>query len=122
MGETISKAIGADHQFFDTYYENIKQAQDDYEKVRWQNQLTWTIARHAIGEELTLYPAMKSHLGEEGVRLSKIDKEQHQEVENLVEFAGCNSKLTASTRSRTISTSFKARALLTRHSGRSSTH
>ncbi|GAB7350739.1 hypothetical protein MBLNU459_g1290t1 [Dothideomycetes sp. NU459] len=80
MGETISEAIGNDHQLFDDYYENIKNAADDAAKVRWRNQLTWTIARHAISEELTLYPAMEKHLGEEGVMLSKTDKEQHQGV------------------------------------------
>jgi len=77
MPETISEAIGADHETFDIYYENIKNAKDDGAKVRWRNQLTWIVARHAISEELTMYPAMEKHLGEEGVRLSKTDKEQH---------------------------------------------
>lgn len=77
MGETISEAIGADHDSFDVYYNNIKSAEDDAAKVRWRNQLTWTLARHAISEELTLYPAMEKHLGEEGLQLSKTDKEQH---------------------------------------------
>ncbi|KAK3080512.1 hypothetical protein LTS18_000629 [Coniosporium uncinatum] len=84
MGETISEAIAADHQLFDDYYENIKSATDDGEKVRWRNQLTWTIARHAISEELTLYPAMEKHLGREGVLLTKTDKEQHQGVKDYL--------------------------------------
>jgi len=83
MGETISEAIAADHQLFDDYYENIKSATDDAEKVRWRNLLTWTIARHAISEELTLYPAMEKHLGDEGIQLTKTDKEQHQGVSSL---------------------------------------
>ncbi|THW39582.1 hypothetical protein D6D21_07246 [Aureobasidium pullulans] len=78
MGKSISEAIGADHDEFDVLYENLKNATDDAAKVRWRNQLTWTVARHAISEELTWYPAMEKHLGEEGVRLSKTDKEQHQ--------------------------------------------
>jgi hemerythrin superfamily protein len=78
--ETISEAIGADHDNFDVYYQNIKSAPDDGEKVRWRNQLTWIVARHAISEELTWYPAMEKHLGEEGVKLSKTDKEQHSAV------------------------------------------
>lgn len=77
MGETISDAIGTDHSSFDVYVENLKSAQDDAEKVRWRNQLTWTLARHAISEELTLYPAMEKYLGQEGVKLAKTDKEQH---------------------------------------------
>lgn len=62
--------------------DNLKNTPDDAEKVRWRNQLTWTLARHAISEELTLYPAMEKWLGEEGVHLSKADKEQHQGVSN----------------------------------------
>jgi hemerythrin-like domain-containing protein len=60
--------------------DNIRSTKDDAEKVRWRNLLTWTIARHAISEELVLYPAMESLLGDEGVKLSKTDKEQHQGV------------------------------------------
>ena len=60
--------------------ENIRSTKDDAEKVRWRNLLTWTIARHAISEELVLYPAMETYLGDEGVKLSKTDKEQHQGV------------------------------------------
>lgn len=80
MGETISEAISADHHMFDVYYDNIKSAKDDAEKVRWRNQLTWIVARHAVSEELTMYPAMEKHLGEVGVQLTKTDKEQHQSV------------------------------------------
>nr|POF14146.1 putative hemerythrin-like protein [Quercus suber] len=80
MGETISEAIGADHRSFDIYAEQIRKAQNDADKIKWRNQLTWTIARHAISEELTLYPAMEKHLGEIGVQLTKTDKEQHMAV------------------------------------------
>ncbi|KAF1343628.1 HHE domain-containing protein [Delphinella strobiligena] len=82
MPQTISEAIGADHARFDVLYDNIKAEKDDAAKVRWRNELTWTVARHAISEELTLYPAMEKHLGEIGVELSKTDKEQHQGVKN----------------------------------------
>ena len=78
--ETISEAFGADHRSIDEYAQNIKSATDDAEKVRWRNQLTFTLARHAISEELTLYPAMEKWLGDEGVQLTKTDKEQHQGV------------------------------------------
>lgn len=78
--QTISEAIGDDHQSFDVYCENMKSSKDEAEQVRWRNQLTWTLARHAISEELTLYPAMEKWLGDEGVQLAKTDKEQHQAV------------------------------------------
>lgn len=80
MSQTISDAIAVDHASFDEYADHLKSATDDAERVRWRNQLTWTVARHALSEELTLYPAMEKHLGEEGVKLTKTDKEQHQAV------------------------------------------
>jgi len=89
MGETISEAIAADHASFDEYANNLRTATDDAEKVRWRNQLTWTVARHALSEELTLYPAMEKHLGDEGVRLTKTDKEQHQGVCITFTFWNC---------------------------------
>lgn len=81
--QTISEAIGADHRSFDIYAENIRNSRDEAEQVRWRNQLTWTLARHAISEELTLYPAMEQWLGDEGVQLAKTDKEQHLGVSKI---------------------------------------
>lgn len=78
--ETISSAIGADHDYFDTCYEHIASASDIEEKTKWRNQLTWTVARHAISEELTYYPAMEKRLGTEGKKLADEDREQHQAV------------------------------------------
>jgi len=46
-------------------------------RLHWRNKLTGIVARHAISEELTWYPAMEKILGKEGVRLSKPDKEKH---------------------------------------------
>jgi hemerythrin superfamily protein len=94
MPQLLSEAIGADHDEFDVLYENIKNATDDAAKVRWRNQLTWTVARHAISEELTWYPAMEKHLGEEGTRLAKTDKEQHQGVGSSYIPMLCWAKLT----------------------------
>ena len=42
--------------------------------------LVWNLARHAISEELTVYPAMEKHLGEKGKELTKTDFAQHQAV------------------------------------------
>ncbi|KAI9705425.1 MAG: hypothetical protein M1836_006180 [Candelina mexicana] len=80
MGETISEAISADHHAIDEMYEKLKSAPDLDTKVRWRNQLTWTLARHAISEELTMYPAMEKHMGQEGIDLTNVDRQQHQAV------------------------------------------
>ncbi|MCJ1252237.1 hypothetical protein MMC24_000041 [Lignoscripta atroalba] len=80
MYPTISEAIGADHARLDQYYENLKNAPDLQSKIEWTNQLTWALARHAISEELTWYPAMEKHMGQEGVDMINLDRQQHQAV------------------------------------------
>lgn len=77
---TISEAISEDHKSLDSYADNIRSAKSLEERTKWRNQLTWALARHAISEELTMYPAMEKHLGEEGLHLTNTDREQHQAV------------------------------------------
>ena len=78
--QTISDAIGADHVAIDGYAENIKTASTLQEKVEWRNQFTWALARHAVSEELTLYPIMEKKLGQKGKELADVDREQHMVV------------------------------------------
>jgi len=80
MTETISEAIGADHRAMDTYIDNLRNAKDLQTKTEWRNQFTWTLARHAISEELILYPAMEKTMGQEGTDLTDVDRKQHQAV------------------------------------------
>lgn len=80
MPESLSEAIGRDHEDFDVCYNEIKKATDDATKIKWRNQLTWNVARHAISEELTWYPAMEKYMGELGKKLAAEDKEQHMSV------------------------------------------
>lgn len=74
---TISEAISADHSAIDVYAENIKTASTLQEKIEWRNQFTWALARHAVSEELTLYPVMEEKLGQMGKELADVDREQH---------------------------------------------
>lgn len=78
--QTISEAISGDHKSLDEYADRIRSSTSLEDKTKWRNQLTWASARHAISEELTMYPAMEKHLGEEGVQLTNTDREQHQAV------------------------------------------
>ena len=103
--QTISEAIGHDHNNIDTFAEKIKSASTLREKIEWRNQFTWTLARHAISEELIMYPAMEKHMGQEGVELTNVDRAQHQAVNTESYFA--HSPLTA-TRSKKTFTNFKA--------------
>lgn len=76
----ISEAIGADHQYIDLCATELRNATTNDDKIRWRNQITWTFARHAISEELTMYPALEKHLGLQGKELVAVDLEQHQAV------------------------------------------
>lgn len=51
----VTNAIEHDHAKLKDYYHKILDAKDGDSKVRWQNQSTWELARHAIGEELVVY-------------------------------------------------------------------
>lgn len=77
---TISEAIGNDHETLDAYADQIKSAKTLQEKTEWRNEFTWALARHAISEELTLYPSMEKYLGKEGIELADVDREQHMTV------------------------------------------
>ncbi|EHK98732.1 putative Uncharacterized hemerythrin-like protein [Glarea lozoyensis 74030] len=76
----ISEALATDHAYLDTCYYSLKAASTPSDQLAWRNQLIWNLARHAISEELTVYPAMEKWLGVEGKALAKEDFEQHQAV------------------------------------------
>ncbi|CZS88539.1 hypothetical protein WAI453_010724 [Rhynchosporium graminicola] len=76
----VSEAIGQDHHYLDQCYDNLKAASTTEDKTKWRNMLVWNLARHAISEELIVYPAMEKHLGEKGKELTKTDFAQHQAV------------------------------------------
>ena len=38
------------------YYDKYKEATDADSKERWSNQRRWEVARHAVGEEIVVYP------------------------------------------------------------------
>lgn len=76
---TVSETIKHDHQELDEYYNNILAATDDDTKTRWQNQFTWELARHSIGEEIVVYPAMEK-LVPNGKELADHDRDMHNNV------------------------------------------
>lgn len=86
--KTISEAIGADHQYMDLCGEQLKNAKTHQEQINWRNQLTWTFARHAISEELTMYPAMERVLGAAGKEMTDTDLKQHQAVSDTLSTSG----------------------------------
>jgi hemerythrin superfamily protein len=76
----ISDAIKKDHRELEQYYNNIINAKDSDEATRWQNQFTWELARHSIGEELVVYPSFEKLLGQQGKQMADKDRTDHQAV------------------------------------------
>lgn len=75
------------------YHELYKKARDagDADKAeRWARQLIWEVARHAVGEEIVVYPLMEKNLGAEGKRLADEDRAQHL-VRGFRRFVSVNS-------------------------------
>lgn len=63
------------YEYYDQY---LKASNDPDAQARWARQLTWEVARHAVGEEIVIYPLMEKHLGEEGKELADNDRDDHQ--------------------------------------------
>jgi len=78
-GGAVSGAIKHDHAELKDYYEKIMQSVDKDTQTRYQNQFTWELARHSIGEELVVYPAMEKYV-EDGKDMAEDDRAQHREV------------------------------------------
>lgn len=79
----VSEAIKEDHREIQEAYNKIRAAKDLDTKQRWQNQFIWELARHSVGEELVVYPAIQKYLRDGKVRADK-DREQHQSVQEYL--------------------------------------
>ncbi|KAF9556871.1 hypothetical protein CPC08DRAFT_764939 [Agrocybe pediades] len=85
VGGPLIEAIADDHQeLYTYYYEYVKNKGNIDAQERWARQLIWEVARHAIGEELVVYPLMEKHLGAEGKRLADEDRQEHLQVKELL--------------------------------------
>ncbi|KAL3469300.1 hemerythrin HHE cation binding domain-containing protein [Aspergillus californicus] len=75
----IIDAIKTDHREIEDYYNKILSASTDKEKVQWQNQFTWELARHSIAEELVVYPVFEKSLPN-GRAMADKDRQEHNTV------------------------------------------
>jgi hemerythrin-like domain-containing protein len=75
----LADAIKDDHRELEEAYNKILSAKTSDEKARWQNQFTWELARHSIGEELIVYPLMEKNLPK-GKEMADKDRSEHQTV------------------------------------------
>lgn len=81
MASRISHAIKTDHREIEDYYNKILTSETEKEKIQWQNQFTWELARHSIGEELVVYPQLEKKL-DDGKAMADRDRREHQSVNN----------------------------------------
>ncbi|TLS26056.1 hypothetical protein PpBr36_07865 [Pyricularia pennisetigena] len=80
----ISDAIKKDHRELEQYYNEVINSSDQEHQQKFGNQFTWELARHSVAEELLVYPAFETHLGEEGRKMAEHDRKEHHEVKILL--------------------------------------
>ncbi|GLA21728.1 hypothetical protein AnigIFM62618_000954 [Aspergillus niger] len=86
MAARIIDTIKTDHRKIEDYYSNVLNSTSDKEKVQWQNQFTWELARHSIAEELVVYPQLEKKLAD-GRGMADKNRNEHQSVkEQLKKF------------------------------------
>lgn len=73
---TVSQAVKKNHRELEGYHNAIVKSDDPDERMRFQNQFTWELARHAVSEELIVYPAFEKYL-EDGAAMAEKDRVQH---------------------------------------------
>jgi hemerythrin superfamily protein len=82
---TISEAIKNDHRELRRYYDEIVNHKGNFDhQDRYGNQFRWQLARHAVAEELLVYPALEKYLGDAGKALADGDREQHHKIKVLL--------------------------------------
>jgi len=88
----ISDAIVKDHRELKRYYDEVVHSRDLDHQQKFGNQFVWELARHSIGEELIVYPAMEKYMGARGKSLADEDRQEHHEVkEHLKVFQNLSS-------------------------------
>lgn len=74
--------IRNDHKELEYAYNKVHESKTLPDKARWQNQFTWGLACHSIGEELVVYPAMERNV-HNGKNMADDDRIEHHIVSNI---------------------------------------
>lgn len=83
--KTLTEAIKEDHEEMYEYYDLYQKAHGNADaQERWARQLIWEVARHAVGEEIVVYPLMEQYMGADGVKQADHDREEHQGVKEML--------------------------------------
>lgn len=79
---TITDAIVKDHRELEQYYNEVINSNDPDHQERYQNQFTWELARHSVGEELVVYPSFEKNISN-GKAMAEHDRQEHHKVEPI---------------------------------------
>lgn len=80
----VSDAIVKDHRELKDYYNEVVNSTDHDHQQRFGNQFVWELARHSVGEELVIYPAMEKYMGDKGKQLADEDRQEHHRVRPIL--------------------------------------
>ncbi|KAI1452050.1 hypothetical protein F4805DRAFT_448915 [Annulohypoxylon moriforme] len=84
----LLNTIKYDHRQIEAYEPHIMNNKSADERTRYQNTFVWELARHSIGKEIVVYPAMEKHLND-GRDMAWKDRSQLQMIkEQLYKFQG----------------------------------
>ena len=79
----VLQTIKDDHREIEAFYDQaIASIGNKDGFTRWCNQFVWQVARHSASEEISVYPELGKHLGEEGQRMAESDRADHQYVKD----------------------------------------
>ncbi|KAI0138052.1 hypothetical protein F4776DRAFT_620230 [Hypoxylon sp. NC0597] len=77
QADSISSVIKHDHREIERYYDKIVNSNDPDIQRRYQNAFVWELTRHAIAEEIVVYPAIETGLNN-GKEMADKDRAEHQ--------------------------------------------
>lgn len=78
----ISDVIKQEHRELESIYDRIVKSEDKDEQTRFRNLFTWELARHFVGEELVVFPALEKNV-QGGVSIADKDRHEHHNVRLL---------------------------------------
>ncbi|OJJ42600.1 hypothetical protein ASPZODRAFT_76588 [Penicilliopsis zonata CBS 506.65] len=86
MTGRISEAIQQDHNEIEACFEKIVHSSSRDEQTRFQTLFTWELARHLVGEEIVVFPALEKHLPD-GRSMADTNRKHHHHIkEQLKQF------------------------------------
>ncbi|KAI6088457.1 hypothetical protein F4821DRAFT_233787 [Hypoxylon rubiginosum] len=77
QADSISSIICQDHREIERYYKKIVNSTEPDLQRRYQNAFVWELTRHAIAEELVVYPAIETGVNN-GKAMADHDRAEHQ--------------------------------------------